>query len=256
MSGVPSKLPSLDDIHSSTDILFDLGTTRVIAVDDIVVKYGEGVALAEAETMTFVADRTTIPIPKVLGTLEQDEKTYIYMERSEGRTLEECLAELTDDQLVSLAAQLSDIVTQLRAIEGSHIGSINGPCTDYLWKYNESLEKGPFEKEYQFNDAIIAYYHERYPSKFSVFLRSLYHDTHRILFAHGDLTPKNIMIRDDKIVAILDWEFAGWYPEYWEYVKALYGDEWQTEWPLLVDRMFPIYHYELMLHNLVYTALT
>ena len=23
------------------------------------------------------------------------------------------------------------------------------------------------------------------------------------------------------ITAILDWEFAGWYPEYWEFVKAL-----------------------------------
>jgi serine/threonine protein kinase len=256
MSDESSNLPSLDDIHSSTDVLFDLGTTRVIAVGDIVVKYGEGVALVEAETMAFITERTTIPIPKVLGTLEHDGKVYIYMERVQGRTMQECLTELKDDELVSVAEQLSDIVTQLRAIESSHIGSINGPCTDYLWKYNTDLEKGPFGSERQFNDTIVAFYHERYPGKFSVFLRSLYLDNHRIMFTHSDLTPRNIMINDGRIVAILDWEFAGWYPEYWEFVKALYGDEWQTEWPLLVDKKFPMYHYELMLHNMVYTALT
>lgn len=30
-------------------------------------------------------------------------------------------------------------------------------------------------------------------------------------------------MRDDKIAAIVDWQFAGWYPEYWEYTKAHYG---------------------------------
>lgn len=35
------------------------------------------------------------------------------------------------------------------------------------------------------------------------------------------------------VVSIIDWEQAGWYPEYWEYCKAMYGvlydHEWHTE---------------------------
>lgn len=43
------------------------------------------------------------------------------------------------------------------------------------------------------------------------------------MFTHGDIAARNIIVRDRKIVAILDWEFAGWYPEYWDYVFTLEG---------------------------------
>lgn len=39
------------------------------------------------------------------------------------------------------------------------------------------------------------------------------------------------MVRNGHIVALLDWEFAGWYPEYWEYVFSLRGldnIDWET----------------------------
>lgn len=38
-------------------------------------------------------------------------------------------------------------------------------------------------------------------------------------------------MRDGRIVALLDWEYAGWYPEYWEYVFTLNGMDnidWET----------------------------
>ena len=44
---------------------------------------------------------------------------------------------------------------------------------------------------------------------------------HKIVFTHGDLAPRNIMISKDFVITgIIDWEYGGWYPEYWEYVKA------------------------------------
>ncbi|KAK3897337.1 hypothetical protein C8A05DRAFT_48007 [Staphylotrichum tortipilum] len=46
---------------------------------------------------------------------------------------------------------------------------------------------------------------------------------HPIVFSHGDIAARNIMVRDGHIVALLDWEFSGWLPEYWEYVFALHG---------------------------------
>lgn len=58
-------------------------------------------------------------------------------------------------------------------------------------------------------------------------LRSLMLDSTKtgIVFTHGDIRPANIMVdRNDqgvwKITAIIDWEATGFYPEYWEAVKA------------------------------------
>ena len=48
---------------------------------------------------------------------------------------------------------------------------------------------------------------------------------HRIVLTHADLHPGNIII--DKraggeiTVGIIDWELGGFYPEYWEHLKAL-----------------------------------
>lgn len=36
------------------------------------------------------------------------------------------------------------------------------------------------------------------------------------VFTHGDLDWGNIQVRPDGTIAILDWEYAGWYPRYWE----------------------------------------
>lgn len=31
----------------------------------------------------------------------------------------------------------------------------------------------------------------------------------------------NILVEGGRITGIIDWEYAGWYPEYWEYVKMI-----------------------------------
>ncbi|KIY70806.1 hypothetical protein CYLTODRAFT_419479 [Cylindrobasidium torrendii FP15055 ss-10] len=40
---------------------------------------------------------------------------------------------------------------------------------------------------------------------------------YEIRFAHSDLNSTNVLIKDGRLAAIIDWEMAGWYPEYWEY---------------------------------------
>lgn len=59
--------------------------------------------------------------------------------------------------------------------------------------------------------------------------------SHETVLTHGALHPRNIMVsitsttsgtlsssRVD-VTGILNWEVCGWYPEYWEYVRALHG---------------------------------
>ncbi|KFA81645.1 hypothetical protein S40288_09171, partial [Stachybotrys chartarum IBT 40288] len=43
---------------------------------------------------------------------------------------------------------------------------------------------------------------------------------HAPVFTHGDLQRKNLLLREDGTVVMLDWEAAGWYPSFWEYATA------------------------------------
>jgi Ser/Thr protein kinase RdoA (MazF antagonist) len=44
---------------------------------------------------------------------------------------------------------------------------------------------------------------------------------HKVVFTHGDANSSNIFVKDGKVVGIIDFEFAGFYPEYVEYTNAM-----------------------------------
>ncbi|KGQ12560.1 hypothetical protein BBAD15_g1699 [Beauveria bassiana D1-5] len=47
----------------------------------------------------------------------------------------------------------------------------------------------------------------------------------------SQLRRRNIVMRGDKTLVVIDWEAAGWYPEYWEYVLAtITAASWKDDW--------------------------
>jgi thiamine kinase-like enzyme len=62
--------------------------------------------------------------------------------------------------------------------------------------------------------------------------RRLLPDTGEIKFTHADLNPRNIIVSpvNPSRVVIVDWQQSGWYPDYWEYCKALYATSYKDEW--------------------------
>lgn len=52
---------------------------------------------------------------------------------------------------------------------------------------------------------------------------------HRVTFTHGDFKAHNILVDDNgHLSGFLDWESAGWCPEYWDFTTAVrFGrDSW------------------------------
>ncbi|KAK8224934.1 kinase-like domain-containing protein [Phyllosticta capitalensis] len=43
---------------------------------------------------------------------------------------------------------------------------------------------------------------------------------HQVVFSHGDLKPHNIMVHQGRVSGIIDFESAGWYPEFWDFTTA------------------------------------
>ena len=44
---------------------------------------------------------------------------------------------------------------------------------------------------------------------------------HKTVFTHGDVSGSNILVKGGKVVVLIDFEMAGFYPEYWEYTTAM-----------------------------------
>ncbi|PHH85235.1 hypothetical protein CDD83_716 [Cordyceps sp. RAO-2017] len=44
------------------------------------------------------------------------------------------------------------------------------------------------------------------------------------ILAHSSLCPRNIVVNDGQIVGLISWDNAGWYPEWWDYVKFFETD--------------------------------
>lgn len=92
----------------------------------------------------------------------------------------------------------------------------------------EAEMRGPFESPnpvQKFHVACGIYINEEMP----------------VVFTHNDLVAVNIIISagpKPRVLAIIDWGQAGWYPAYWEYCKArqvgfahhAFGLDLQEQW--------------------------
>jgi hypothetical protein len=50
---------------------------------------------------------------------------------------------------------------------------------------------------------------------------------------------QKFMVHDNKLAGLLDWEFAGWYPEYWDYVKFFERFAPDQDWKNYAHDIFP-----------------
>lgn len=55
-------------------------------------------------------------------------------------------------------------------------------------------------------------------------------ESHHIVMIYGDMNPWSIIVQGSKFVSFFDSEVSGYYPEYWEYAKALYRPAWESKW--------------------------
>jgi hypothetical protein len=90
---------------------------------------------------------------------------------------------------------------------------------------------GPFTDEDELHDYLLSPASGHSFNSTAVYIKTLAQAncirkySHRITFTHGDFKAHDILVGDDgHLSAFLDWESAGWYPEYWNFTTALrYG---------------------------------
>ena len=125
----------------------------------------------------------------------------------------------------------------LQEHKSSYIGAVEGgPAVD---SRRMRVQGGPFGSEREFNTFLRSDIVSAAPSIFRTMIEESMGTKHEIVLTHGDLNPRNILVKDGKIVALLDWEDAGWYPEYGEFVKFFSALNRDLDWHDYADQIFP-----------------
>ncbi|KAF2110426.1 kinase-like domain-containing protein [Lophiotrema nucula] len=211
---------------------------------------------AEFEALRLVEKYTTIPAPRGVDTFQHSNHSFLLMTAISGTRIGPMLATMTDEQLDAVASSLREYTSELRRIPkrtGSDFQICNplgGGILD--WRIADSRTK-----ELRFRDE--AGFHEHLTE--GLFLNenaleqvSISHGVkHNIVFTHADLNMKNILVdKRGKIAGIVDWECAGWYPEYWEYTKAHFTVRVSIRWLAdVIHQVFPTYNDELQVENML-----
>ena len=216
---------------------------------NLVIKFGRTITLAEANAMKFVADNTSLPVPRLIDTfMSKNGVRFIVMQHVRGKPLSQVWHKLSPQDKTAILLDLRHYIEELRQVpppQLSVVGSVDyTACTDDRIA-PESF--GPFENHEAFHQFLRWGVTEEHPSIPALTRIAQTHKTyrHRTVLTHGDLAPQNIIVREGKIVGIIDWETAGWFPEYWEYTQA-WESAWRwKEWRARLGEFLDVYEAEL-----------
>lgn len=239
----PAPFPDGEIIYNKCNIRYvvrhgDTVTTKLTTYEH---GFGSNDTLNEALALRFIKEHTTIPVPEVINT-DWDRVT---MEYIEGQTLRQAWPVLTPSERSEILAQLSGYITQLRSLPGIYLGRLDGEGVLVGSVIERSVGPSRTLREFHHWLANPLSRHRAQPMHWHQITSQLGAD-YPIVFTHGDIAARHIMVRDGRIVAILDWESAAWLPEYWEYVFALRGldnVDWETlgqHLPSLFDKRYDL----------------
>lgn len=259
---LPAPLPTREAIISAEVVLEEYTGRRVVQLGtSYIVKYGSNVTLTEGENLLFLKETRTIRVPEVFALYSEDHAAsgrkvnYIIMECISGSSLDKCWDKLASADREIIVKEVRAYIDALRNIPApGYFGCVSRqPFEESIfWTPSGSGAdqqqeiSGPFQTETEFNAGLLHKY--RYnngsPHKAKFFARwlpAVFRD-HKPVFCHADLQRKNIIWREDKSVVIIDWESAGWYPEYWEYALATFCcSGWRDDWHEYLSRMIREY---------------
>ncbi|KAK4198397.1 phosphotransferase enzyme family protein [Triangularia verruculosa] len=264
-NGPDAQLPSPADVRQRCWIQDPRTKRRNFAFPPVyyeelglIVKFGPPLQITAAEGQCLWALRRVVPevpVPEVYGWTRDGGQNFIYMELVQGCTLAEQWDHLNPTARVDICNQLSAIIAKLRELRHSpgefFLGHINGePLGDTVFTNECRPPAGPFKSVAKLHDwmswQIRAQARRHWPGKEVLEIPDPYRsgmpDNAEVVFTHGDLHRANIIVSKNaespKVLAIIDWRQSGWYPDYWEFCKAMYTAGVEGEWMDVYIPMF------------------
>lgn len=243
---------------TSSNIIY-LSPTRIV-------KFGRTVHLAEASALRLVAASTSVPVPKVYCAFrnEKSGKSYIVMERIDGEMLGQKWGQMSEVEREGILGQLKEMWEELRGITNERPGTVcatdGGTLHDHrIWGAAGAKGMGPFKTEGEFNLFLrngiestenMEEGEEKRDIERLIEMHREQEGRHlKTVFTHGDVSVSNILVKGGKVVGLIDFEMAGFYPEYWEYTTAM-NSNYIKGWTEEISKFLTPYPRELDMDDL------
>lgn len=152
--------------------------------------------LNEATTLQFIKANTNIPVPQLYACFEDDNAVVLVTEYVQGVGMKE----LDDTQKDIVKVELEVHLTTLQSLKSSRIG---GPTGIVIPPYRAMIRTPRDEWKLAQDEATSG----------------------EFVFCHNDLAQQNVIVDPEtlKIRAIIDWEYAGFWPSWceWRFFERL-----------------------------------
>ncbi|KAH8887519.1 hypothetical protein GQ53DRAFT_826942 [Thozetella sp. PMI_491] len=209
--------------------------------DNLVAKVGPHVHPSEAAALCYLRDIVGIKeAPRVVDCFQERESGNwcIIMERIRGISLDVVLDDYTDEEREHVTKQLRETFDKMRAHRSPKIASlavdtkgsiVYGGVRDRFFLGGRD---GPFDDECTFAEALYQSLRARSRGYATECVGLLLHHffgksktAPPFVLTNASLGPHNILVDGCRVVGIVSWSQAGFYPEYWEYVKASFWED-------------------------------
>lgn len=195
-----------------------------------IAKTGDGVNMSEAATLRYVRQHTSIPVPEVFESYIHPETGHpcIIMEYIEGKTLDEEWSTYSGEEEKKVIGQLKGYIGQLRSIDAQKIGTVDGGRVQdqFFDDDDEPRMVGPFDDVDASHEGLMMVLELKGKESKKKIMEQFSSEVskrkgYKIMLTHNDIVARNVMVKGDNVCAIVDWELAGFFPEYWEYCSAV-----------------------------------
>lgn len=179
---------------------------------------------AESDALLYVAHSTTVRVPQVYRTYYYRGDYFVEMEYIKGESLDTAWHKLSFEEKDRVMWDLANDIKQLRELKLPEDGGIGSVTMKEMKDLRLSYQPfGPFRDVEDFHrfvrkDMPI----EKCREMFGEDVFHCHTQKYRITLSHSDLCLRNVILEHTGKPVLIDWEFAGWRPEYWEFTKFFY----------------------------------
>lgn len=249
----PSLTEALGNLLENGELLYEGAAASVMVFklnENIAVKVtNKAAATTEQRSLSYLREHLpNFPAPRLHGLVRLGSSYLLFTTFVPGRDLEKVWPQLNHSEKKAISYQLESLFLQLKSLTcpaNTPLGGIGGEgCKDL--RRGIRMNADPIMDEDGFQDFIFSG-SKTASSSYVGFLRNMIpKSTAKIVFVHGDVRPANIMVervngKAWEVVCIIDWEASGYYPEYWECIKATnnltprHDDDWYQYLPSVIS---------------------
>ncbi|EEP82237.1 predicted protein [Uncinocarpus reesii 1704] len=241
-SSLSATIQRLNQAIVQSDVVWQLGSTVILGLSsEIVMKSGFGLDIEHISTMNYIKDRVPqLRAPDIHGVLQAGQRCFVFMTRVEGEPLDRVWKSLNRSQKDSIKEQLEPMFSGIRSIPASPSSAADAilgggtprRCKDARREIR--VAERSIANEAEFNQFLTTD-PRRTETGWVKMIRSFLLSDYEMVMTHGDIHPRNIMVSKRckappsdpvtdwvEVTGVIDWEMCGYYPSYWEYVKALH----------------------------------